>query len=66
MENLKCSVKDCKRKKESFKNLNTKELEKIMENCQTCGNWILKDTKEANETYNFLCGIWSEKKNLKN
>lgn len=60
---LKCTLAECKARLNEIDFMNLSELEKYATKCSTCGNWILKDDKTANETYNKVSIKWAEEYN---
>lgn len=65
---LKCSISECKARLREADSMDLTELEKYSTQCSTCGNWLLKDNKVADETYKKISLKWAEafnKANLK-
>lgn len=67
-ETYECSISECKKRKKEAKNMSLKELELYNTKCGACGNWIFKDNKDVNDTYNEVSVQWAEKfmKNMMN
>jgi len=50
-EKLKCQINKCKKIIKKVNQMSYYELEKQNIKCSNCGNWILKESKLANITY---------------
>ena len=59
-ETIKCSISECKKRFADVDKMSFSELEKFAARCGSCGNWILKETKVANDTYNKVSNKWAE------
>lgn len=60
MSGLKCSASECKKRLEEVKDMPFEELEKYNTKCASCGEWIIKDEKFANQTYDAISNRWAE------
>ena len=60
MKDLKCTNAECKRILKQTVNMSFDELEKYNTKCANCGDWIFKEQKIANETYNAISNKWAE------
>ena len=60
MKALKCTDTECKKILKKTKYMSFAELEKFNTKCATCGDWIFKEQKIANETYNAVSTKWAE------
>jgi len=65
-EGLKCTIAECKSRLREIDTMGLAELEKFSTKCSTCGNWVLKDNKVAQETYNKVSLKWAEAFNKAN
>lgn len=59
-EIIMCSESDCKKRLADVKNMSFEDLEKYCIRCGTCGDWILKNNKVANKTYEAVSNRWAE------
>ena len=59
-DNLKCSVEECKQRMKQVDTMSFKELTEYTNKCALCGNWVLKDNKVAQETYQKISLKWAE------
>lgn len=57
---LKCSIAECRARFKEIDGMGLSELETYATKCSTCGNWILKDEKVAQETYQKVSIKWAE------
>lgn len=57
---LKCSIAECRARFKEIDSMGLSELETYATKCSTCGNWILKDEKVAQETYQKVSIKWAE------
>lgn len=63
---LKCTIAQCKARLVEINTMGLGDLEKYANTCSTCGNWILKDNKIAQETYQKVSLKWAEEFNKLN
>ncbi|WP_458699830.1 hypothetical protein ACKGJI_08365 [Sulfurospirillum sp. 1307] len=60
MKSLTCSKSECKRMLVKSKKMDFKELEKFAIKCSNCGDWIFKEEKFANITYNEIASRYAQ------
>ncbi|MBN2965038.1 hypothetical protein JWV37_09620 [Sulfurospirillum sp. T05] len=62
-ETLKCSIAQCKQRASEVEKMNFDELRAMNAKCEACGNWLLKETEVANQTYHKVSNLWAVKYN---
>lgn len=62
-QELKCSLSECKAKYNEIDKMSFAELAHYADRCSTCGNWFLKDSNVAQETYQKVSLKWAEEFN---
>ncbi len=60
MTQLSCTDAECKKRFSRVNNMSFNELEKYNTKCSNCGDWIFKEQKMANKTYNAVSVKWAE------